>query len=588
MAINRDVFMAELVKRGIVKDTDDDGEPSLSEQLDGLGVVKAVANPVTGGIELIGPGGEVIPTGGDAQYTDPAKYYFATNRAKTPGSVMSVTASNKMLVRLYLGTAPFASHSYRLAFPGHSNLTNGGWPTEFNLTTDITIDGVAIGYGLTTDPTAATYIAGTVAGAAGAVITTANAVGILTDDIISATAPIPAGYHRWAQIAISTAASVSIPSAYTFTPSTVPAIEGTVRSATTYSATSNAAITPGTIPSPAYGPSFVVCKGHAGKAAFLIWGDSISAGLNEQPDTYTNGISGFISRGLENASSKMFGANFGVPGAGPHQWTYSGRVGCAGNKIDLIKLVPNLPFTHIISEHGTNSVNGIANGTVSGTTSGGTLDTITGQPWNTPAGFIAGMKAYSDLLRTEFGAAIPIHQTTVICKGSTTTGWSTAAGTTPNGATLAQGFGFNAQLQTDLVGGKFVSYIDTASIAGDTSDKSKWAVHPFQTTLAADYVSLATTCSLVSVTGLSVGDGLIIDPLGLVSQSNPGNGIGSFVIGITGTGPYTVTLSSPRAYTVNPTAGTQVNGEYTRDGTHPNASMHKLMAVAVTKWAEKI
>jgi len=51
MAINRDVFMAELVKRGIVKDTDADGEPSLSEQLDGLGVVKAVTNPVTGGIE---------------------------------------------------------------------------------------------------------------------------------------------------------------------------------------------------------------------------------------------------------------------------------------------------------------------------------------------------------------------------------------------------------------------------------------------------------------------------------------------------------------------------------------------------------
>jgi len=53
MAINRDVFMAELVKRGIVKDTNADGEPSLSEQLDGLGVVKAVTNPVTGGISII-------------------------------------------------------------------------------------------------------------------------------------------------------------------------------------------------------------------------------------------------------------------------------------------------------------------------------------------------------------------------------------------------------------------------------------------------------------------------------------------------------------------------------------------------------
>jgi len=548
--------------------------------------VTAVSNPATGGIELTA-GGQPVSIGA-AAYTSPDNYYFATNRAKTPGGNMSITSSNKMLVRVYLGTAPFASHSYRLALPGHTNITTGVWPTESNLLTDITIDGVSIGYGLTTDPTAATYVAGTIAGTVGAVITTTNAIGVLTDDIISAASPIPAGYHRWMQIAMNTPATVSIPAVYQFTPSTSPAIEGTVRGTTVYSATSTVAITPGAVPQAAYGPSFVVCKGHSGKAVALIWGDSISAGLNEQPDSYTNGISGFISRGLENASTKLFGANFGVPGAGPHQWTYQGRVGSSGNKIDLIKLVPNLPFTHIISEHGTNSVNGIANGTVSGTTSGGTLDTITGLPWNTPAGFLAGMKAYSDMLRAEFGASIPIYQTTIICKGSTITGWSTAAGTTPNGATLAQGFGFNAQLQTDLVGGKFASYIDTASIAGDTNDKSKWAVHPFQTTLAADYVSLATTCSLVSVTGLSVGDGLIIDPLGLVSQSNPGNGIGSFVIGITGTGPYTVTLSSPRAYTVNPPAGTQVNGEYTRDGTHPSASMHKLMSVAVTKWAEKI
>lgn len=64
MTVNRDVFMQELIKRGIVKDTNEDGEPSLSEQLDSLNVVKSIVNPVTGGIDLIGPGGEVIPVGG--------------------------------------------------------------------------------------------------------------------------------------------------------------------------------------------------------------------------------------------------------------------------------------------------------------------------------------------------------------------------------------------------------------------------------------------------------------------------------------------------------------------------------------------
>jgi len=70
MAINRDVFMAELVKRGIVKDTDADGEPSLSEQLDGLGVVKAVTNPVTGGVEISSNGVPLIIIGSTAPSND--------------------------------------------------------------------------------------------------------------------------------------------------------------------------------------------------------------------------------------------------------------------------------------------------------------------------------------------------------------------------------------------------------------------------------------------------------------------------------------------------------------------------------------
>ena len=85
MAINRDVFMAELVKRGIVKDTDEDGEPSLSEQLDGLGVVKAATNPVTGGIEFT-VGGEVIELG----ETKPMR--ICATRGETPTSTVASTS----------------------------------------------------------------------------------------------------------------------------------------------------------------------------------------------------------------------------------------------------------------------------------------------------------------------------------------------------------------------------------------------------------------------------------------------------------------------------------------------------------------
>jgi len=92
MTINRDVFMAELIKRGIVKDTDADGEPSLSEELDSLGVVKAVTNPVTGGIEIFaGPRNVISGSGVIAQNKLPisaTKVFSGSGTALSSGNTV--------------------------------------------------------------------------------------------------------------------------------------------------------------------------------------------------------------------------------------------------------------------------------------------------------------------------------------------------------------------------------------------------------------------------------------------------------------------------------------------------------------------
>ena len=106
-------------------------------------------------------------------------------------------------------------------------------------------------------------------------------------------------------------------------------------------------------------------------------------------------------------------------GIGTASAAYTGTL---GRKWDLIKLLPNVPFTHILSQAGTNAL--------------GSTDAVPGAGlnWNTAAGFLAGMKYYADQYRSEWAALFtgPILQTTIPWKGATTDAYTTTGGQTVN------------------------------------------------------------------------------------------------------------------------------------------------------------
>lgn len=59
--VTRDVFMLELIRRGITSDSDEDGLATLQEKLDQLSYVRGIFNPLTGGNRL-SAGGQRIQT----------------------------------------------------------------------------------------------------------------------------------------------------------------------------------------------------------------------------------------------------------------------------------------------------------------------------------------------------------------------------------------------------------------------------------------------------------------------------------------------------------------------------------------------
>jgi len=467
-----------------------------------------------------------------------------------------------------MGTADFASHSYRFALPSHYSVNSGAYPTEFAITHTITVEGVSIGYGATDDPTLATWVACTISGGAGVTLDPAtNSIGVLTDDVISSGSPIPAGYHRWVRVAYSVASGASIEANISYFGTTR---EGVALGASSQAAklTNGAAITTtGTTPVGAWGPCYAVCKGHAGKPVFLGWGDSIGAGQNET--TYANfGAStpGFLMRGLDDTSGvgRFFGANFCVPGSRPSDYTANGRTAVA-KKFDILELCPNTPFTHILSEHGTN-----ANGTGwAGSTTAATL--------------IASMKNYCNMLKAEF-AGVEVVQSTIISKISATTdGYTTVAGQTPSNGFKAVGTdtdintrwkAFNAKLLLDLCDGVFDGAIDTDSIFSDSVYTDRMADVPWQTTLAAQYTS-GDTISVVDAPP-SVHYGLTVGADAARSRT---------IRTITGSGPYSVRFTVAPTTPGSPLAiGTVVKAVSAIDGLHPAGNRHIDMSAAVIEF----
>ena len=580
-------------------------------------------------------------------FTDAGNYYFFSQRTRTAAGASSYTGNKSGITRIYLGQALFAAHTFRFGLPGHFNNTLGLTPTEIPLTTDVYIDGVDLGYGTSIDPTAATWITGTVSGSAGANIPTTNTVGLVTDDIgtpsqmTTAGRTLAIGDHVWAQVRYTGAGTgtTQIPQSYQF--ATGVAYEGNARAASAYTSGNRAMAITGANTVPGYGPEWVVCKGHAGRAVFLITGDSISWGDSEDksPNLWTYGVFGHTCRGMYSATKRSQCANICVPGSSPNMFATSGRTlpevglvtgtlgtgnvltatlgtgwtttgyqwqrdyvalggetastytqvagdvghtltckltsisynavsfssaitqgvtigigtasaaytGTLGRKWDLIKLLPNVPFTHILSQAGTNAL--------------GSTDAVPGAGlnWNTAAGFLAGMKYYADQYRSEWTALFtgPILQTTIPWKGATTDAYTTTGGQTvnsnyggPTSVSITGGSGFNAQLTGSNASGKFDGYMDTAATVAYVGDDTKVKMITYSGTLTNAYTVAATSAVITSATAPTLGAGLAMDPGGAGATSGSANNAPGIIDSVTnnGDGTFTVTLANPKTY----------------------------------------
>ena len=494
---------------------------------------------------------------------------FVGARMFTAAGTQSVSTSIERVFRIYLGYTEIPAYDFVLGLPGHYNVTTGAYPTEIAAAFDILVRGVSIGYGVTQDPTAATWVRGNVsAGSQSATISAGtNTVGLVTDTNIAQGSAIPAGRHVWAMGAINVASGGTVPKVCYFGPGS---IEGATSSTSTSQVpllTNGAAITVGANGAGDYGPVFVACRGFTARPAALCIGDSIGAAANETQFSQDTGVKGFFSRGLLAAGWHLHNAC--VAGSAPHMWLDNGRTAVA-NKLDLIKLVTTLnsgaaPFQAVISEHGTNSAS----------EAGGSSGAHAVTAWNTNSAFVANMKAYLALAAAEW-PGVPIYQTTILPKVTTTDGNTTLANQTP-----ISGFGsggwidnFNSKLLADNLDGTIAGGISLAAVYGDVSDKHKIPVPAWSSTLAAAYTSGDANITLTDAPTTKMY---------LWSAGMPASGAVP-VQSVSGTGPYTVKLATTIGVSLS--SGAAIYSPESPEGTHPTAVPHSgRLATAVRDWA---
>lgn len=505
-----------------------------------------ILEPVLGGLS------PTLGTGVGGRFTKSDRFYFASNRLRTPYLATSVGTAIYNCHRSYLGAAPYATRAYRFALPGHYTDTSNR--EQLNPST-LNIEGMSFGYGPTNDPTAATWVMCAFSGVDGVTINPAvNPVGALCDEL---TVSVPANYHRWVAVAFNVASSGSYPRSIRYGPS--QSIEGVASSTSVTQKpklTDGSAITVGAFGANAYAPAYALCRGHDGRPVFLGWGDSLMYGEAETLFTQDTPAWGCFGRGMEDtaSSAKMFMGNMGVPGSGPHAWLTAGRNGefSAGfttvkKKLDLLALAPNVPFTHIIDEGGTNST-----GQTGWTTNFKT----------TAESFISGC------LNAEW-PGVPIIRSTIFPRATTTDGFQTTAN-----QTTAFGAGTNIDIfNTAVLAGTVVGvsgYVDPATLLTAPGLPGKWKLDPFSTTLAADYTSGATTIVLTASPPL--WEAVLLDP----DTAGAAGAANNMVHAISGSGPYTCTMQNSFGY--SKTTGAKVTGVIPLDGIHPG----KLGAISAS------
>lgn len=321
-----------------------------------------------------------------------------------------------------------------------------------------------------------------------------------------------------------------------------------------------------------FGPIAMAGQGWDGSPVPLCPGDSVGYGAGDNMEP-TRGVQGFISRGLDNNGSG--------------QWAYlmwcvisqsaasnsegSASLGFYGYRIAMLNALAALntssalPFTSILVEHGTNAASGVA--------------TINPAFWS--------------LMRSSF-FNVPIYQTTLTPHTNDSVNndknvqpgdyaWTDDTHQVPNQSAYNWPNGviptFNAALlagtYTGTSGGKVNSVIDITPNIYDSS--GNWTPPSFTTTLASQ--ALAGTSFSMNAAP-AVGDCLVFEPGTAVVEAGTTDDGGLVVATVSGTGPYTVTITGgPTNNTHN--SSTAVAEALTNSGLHPNQLGNTIMAANV-------
>jgi hypothetical protein len=491
---------------------------------------------------------------------DSNPYKFVGNRTRPSTQPAAVGANLEHINWIYLGFLPFAPSAFNAAYGMH-------YTTALNVETaignTITFRGWGLAYSATKDVNTATRVRGKVQNGADNIVLdpAVNSVGILTDDL-GAAGDFPANRHWWLLTAFAVPSGGSMPGNYDFKGGL--SLEGLSASAST---PQDSKITTGVLPTLGaggsagnWGPVYVTCKGNTGRVG-LGWGDSISWGANETSYQYTDGKFGLLSRGMA-MGTEMFCANMCVPGTSLGYWVDNGRPGVS-KKLDLIKLVMDRnggkrPFDFMISCHGTNGFGSGGTGIANTTTK---------------------TKAYAANARAEWGADLPIHQKTMIARGSSTSDQlQTLAGQTMAAQYQAGGdyWQWNDKLIADRMDGVFNSVINDYAVFGDPSDRTKLHLNTFRANLAVDYVANAGTIILDALPPDDIA--ICLDPSNAGTTAGAGRVINGTPVD-NGNGTWTVKVTF--GWNFARTAGTLVSGMDYSDIVHPCSNLHKLGAVII-------
>lgn len=527
--------------------------------LDLRGKLKAPLMGATRGLGRSKAGGAPIDLNG---------YYFASTRLRTPLSQAAVPAGSEYRIDVCEFYSPaYPTNNFRFALPGHfsdSALT----PVENDMANVINVEGMRV----------FAFISGSwqsvVCNLNGQSAFTVNpGDGELTDDAVFGQS-VPANTRMQIRIASFVQAGQSmigglIPSqapALVSPMRTVASVEWAVAASTSQASQLTASTKPtgtdGRVGGSAiYTPSFAVAKAVGGLPGPVIWhnGDSKTWGKNEN-ETYlaTKYLSaGFAARAFDDdgTSQRLAAYVMSIPGMG----VFSLSPRTAGpRKFNLIRKVPNRPYTHITSDHYNN----------------GGLD----------ANYRTTFAAYYNVLLTEscFWGNSPaqLYQFRVIPRAGS---WATnLAGQNPGADGLANGIRW--QFDADLVAGNIFTQLsgvintNTDYAYDQATNRDKVAVPSRTYTLAADYTASATTAQVNELP--QHDDSLVIDP------TKP-NGR-AFIRSWTGSGPYTC-LVFPGVPTGR-TAGYVVPTSNVGDnaGLHPSPQGHKVIAGTVIPWKASI